>query len=194
MSSHGHAGDARIKPPPMCPSQVKYATVMLGYYRGARVGTWVARYRPVGGEGNGLKKALGAADDTAAANGTTVLDWKQALDKATEWFKQQEAGGDAVDPDMTVEDAVDAFITMRDERQAARVGRPARSTASSTLGLHVLPDKVLTQIRLRDLTEANLRSWQRRFPDIRGSTKLRIVSELKAALNATFKENRKVLP
>ena len=95
---------------------------------------------------------------------------------------------------MTVEDAVDAFITMRDERQAARVGRPARSTASSTLGLHVLPDKVLTQIRLRDLTEANLRSWQRRFPDIRGSTKLRIVSELKAALNATFKENRKVLP
>ena len=166
----------------------------LGYYRGARGSTWVARYRPVGGASNGLKKALGTADDLSAANGDTILNWKQALDKANEWFQQQESGGTGINPNITVRDAIESFIVTRDERQAVRVGRPARSTAGMKLGAHVLKDEALISAKLCDLTEADLRGWQRRLSQMKGSSKQRVLTELKAALNATFEEHRKALP
>lgn len=166
----------------------------LGYYRGARAGTWIAKYRAVGSQGNGFKKSLGVADDLCPANGDTVLNWKQALDKANEWFKQREAGGSPIDPNMTVRNAVEAFVAVRDERQSARVGRKSRSTASMKLEPHVLTDEKLVSVKLRNLTEADLRGWQRRLGDMRGSSKQRVISELKAALNAAFEEHRKALP
>jgi len=166
----------------------------IGYYRGARGGTWVARYRPAGVEGNGAKKALGVADDITAANGETILNWKEALEKASEWFELQESGGSTLDPNVTVKEALDSFIAMRDERQFARVGRKVKSTASSTLRKHVLRDHNLTALKLCDLAESDLRDWQRRLSGIKGTTKLRILSDLKAALNATFEEHRKALP
>jgi hypothetical protein len=64
----------------------------LGYRKGARGGTWIARYRPPGIDGNGIKLSLGVADDVGDANGETVLNWKQALDKATHWFELEEKG------------------------------------------------------------------------------------------------------
>ncbi|SES11902.1 Site-specific recombinase XerD [Sphingobium sp. YR768] len=167
----------------------------LGYYRGARGGTWVARYRPAGGDSHGTKRSLGTADDIVLANGDTVLNWKQALDKATEWFELQESDGNLLNANITVKDSVEAFIAMRDQRQSLRVGHPSRSTANMKLTPHVLKDEALVLTKLRDLTEAHLRSWQRRLREgLRGSSKMRVVSELKAALNATFEEHRKALP
>ncbi|WP_157220907.1 hypothetical protein [Flavisphingomonas formosensis] len=104
----------------------------LGYRRGARAGTWVARYRPPGTDGNGVKHTLGVADDIAESNGETVLSWKQALDTATHWFALQERGGveTALNPDITVAEAVDAYIAIRDARRASQAGREVRSDAS----------------------------------------------------------------
>ncbi len=45
----------------------------LGYYKGRRGGSWVARYRPPGGTYE--KTRLGRADDTEDANGVTILDY-----------------------------------------------------------------------------------------------------------------------
>lgn len=49
-------------------------------------------------------------------------------------------------------------------------------------------------IKLRELTELDLRDWQRRLPNLTGASKQRIVSELKAALNNAFEEYRQGLP
>ncbi|MDQ8756197.1 tyrosine-type recombinase/integrase [Sphingosinicella sp. LHD-64] len=167
----------------------------LGYYRGTRRGTWIARYREAGSAGPAVRKSIGDADDGCEANGSTILNWKQALDAATSWFALQEAGGDGdLDPNMTVADAVIAYIEMRDARETARVGRKARSTASFKLNSHVLADQKLSGVKLCDLNEAHLRSWQRRLSCARGSSKLRVLSELKAALNDIYAEHRKALP
>ncbi|EQB03984.1 hypothetical protein [Sphingobium baderi] len=54
-----------------------------------------------------MKKALGTADDLSAANGDTILNRKQALGKANEWFEQQESGGVGIDPNIAVRDAIE---------------------------------------------------------------------------------------
>ena len=48
----------------------------LGYYRGTRVGKWVARYRKPGSAGGYLKKTLGEADDIRDADGVAILDFR----------------------------------------------------------------------------------------------------------------------
>jgi len=175
----------------------------IGYYRGARSGSWIARYRDAGSTADYRTLALGKADDVALADGGEVLSWKQALDKASVWFKRQEEGepiaatalDDDSDPDMTVGQAVAAYILMRDAREAARAGRTKRSSASSKLIPHlVVRDPQLCAVKLRDLRETHLRNWQRRLPAMAGSSKQRILSELKAALNDAFLEHRRALP
>ena len=58
----------------------------LGYYRGARGGSWLARLYV---EGAYSKTAIGKADDTLDADGAEVLDYWQAQKKAREWFADQ---------------------------------------------------------------------------------------------------------
>ena len=59
----------------------------LGYAKGAKGGTWIARYYDPAARPVRAKKALGAADDVSDADGKMVLSWKQAQDAAREWFK-----------------------------------------------------------------------------------------------------------
>lgn len=167
----------------------------LGYYKGARGGTWIARYRPPATDGNGTKQALGAADDVGDANGETILNWKQALDKAMHWFELQEKGGaeTALNPDITVAEAVDAYIVLRDARRASQAGRQVRSDASHKLTRHVLHDGQLARLPLAKLAEADLKAWQLRTARKRTSIQ-RIVNDLKAALNAAWAEHRRALP
>jgi len=167
----------------------------LGYRKGARAGTWVARYRPPGSEGNGRKHSLGVADDVGDANGDTILNWKQALDKAMHWFELQERGGvkTALNPDITVAEAVDAYIALRDARRAAQAGRQVRSDASHKLTRHVLLDAQLARLTLARLAEADLKAWQLRISR-KGIGIQRIANDLKAALNATWAEHRRALP
>lgn len=167
----------------------------LGYYKGARGGTWIARYRPPGTPGNGTKLALGVADDTGDANGDTLLNWKQALDKAMHWFELQAKGGTetALNPDITVAQAVDAYLEMRNARRATQAGRAVLSDASSSLTRHVLEDARLARVTLAKLAEADLKAWQQRTLR-RRATIQRIVNDLKAALNMAWSAHRRALP
>src|SRR6516165_4882487 len=65
----------------------------LGYRRGAKVGTWIAKFRD--DEGRRHLEALGAADDVRDADGLTVFSFAQAQTKARDWFQKkarQQAG------------------------------------------------------------------------------------------------------
>ena len=167
----------------------------LGYYKGPRGGTWIVRYRPPGLPGNGTKASLGSADDVADANGETVLNWRQALDRAIHWLELQAKGGatSALDPDITVAEAVIAYIAIRDARRATQAGRTIRSDASYKLSRHVIEDGKLSRIPLARLTEADLKAWQLRVTRRKASLQ-RIVNDLKAALNMAWSAHRRALP
>lgn len=167
----------------------------LGYYKGARGGTWVARYRPPGIAGNGSKVSLGVADDIVDANGDTILNWHQALDKATRWFelKSRGSGASALNPNITVCEAVESYIAMRNARRVNQAGRRVFSDAVSNLNRNVLADSRLARLPLAKLAEADLKAWQERTLR-RRSTIQRVVNDLKAALNRSWVEHRRVLP
>jgi integrase len=136
---------------------------------------------------------LGAADDGVEANDDTVLNFKQALDRANTWLAKQVAGGRSLDPNMTVGMAVTAYIATRESRSSGDV-RARKSSAHYNLNRFVVPDATLNDLRLSALTEADLRSWQRRLESVSATTKQRISTDLKAALNRAFEEHRQVLP
>lgn len=78
----------------------------LGYYRGTGSGSWLASfYRGAKGYDT---KAIGAADDTIDAHGTTVFDYWQAQDQARKWAERRRlvlAGAVRTGP-YTIADAV----------------------------------------------------------------------------------------
>jgi integrase len=83
---------------------------------------------------------------------------------------------------------------MRDARDRAREQRPVRSDASRRLGLYVFHDAI-ADLPLHQLTDAALRAWRKRLkPELTPATVQRLSSDLKAALNAFYVENRKGLP
>ncbi|MBU3078853.1 tyrosine-type recombinase/integrase [Sphingomonas quercus] len=164
----------------------------IGYYRGPRGGKWVARYREAGSNEPYATLSLGTADDMVEADGEMVLNYKQALDKANAWIKQQANGGRTLNPNLTVRDAIKAYIEIRDARVAAHGGK--HSSGYYTLNKYALPDRTLCRIKLCDLSEAELRGWQRRLKGVGATTKQRVVTDLKAALNLAFEEHRRALP
>src|SRR4051794_37360314 len=68
----------------------------LGYRRGAKGGTWIAKFRDMDGKRH--LEALGAADDARDADGLSVYSFAQAQERARTWFqrKAREAAGDFV--------------------------------------------------------------------------------------------------
>ncbi|HEX8214462.1 MAG TPA: tyrosine-type recombinase/integrase [Allosphingosinicella sp.] len=165
----------------------------LGYYRGARGGSWIARCRPPDG-GDYLTKALGSADDQAPADGTHILDWRRALEVALEWFDKVENPQLQEAADLTVGSAADEYAAMRDARDSARAGRPIRSDGRSRLTRYVVVDEQLAKINLHDLTEADLKAWQGRLKGLKVLTRQRLANDLKAALNLCFQNHRRALP
>jgi len=151
----------------------------IGYYKGPRGGTWLAR---VGEAGSYREKKLGTADDVRDANGHDVLSFGQAQSAARDWFDQLAAGGPGEGAAVTVRNAVDSYIAERDKREAARQGRDKLSSAASTLRLHVLTDAKLADMQLADLTAAALKKWRNA---LKGSlsTRQRVTNDFKAALN-----------
>ncbi len=170
----------------------------IGYRKGARKGTWFARYfdLPLGAY---VTSAIGEADDRCEADDVEVFTYKQAFDRALRWIELQtrNSGAPAAvgsDPDMTVAQAVQAYIALRDARSSSRAGRAIKSDASSSLTRYVLEDKRLPIVRLAALVEADLRGWQLRCTRKKPSSLQRVVNDFKAALNHAFAMHRRVLP
>lgn len=124
----------------------------LGYYRGTRAGSWIARLYHTG---RYYKRDLGRADDVTDADGVHVLDYSRALELARAWFaeKARELEGIAPKPTgpYTVADAMRDYLA--DYR---RRGRGLR-TVESAINAHINP--ALGPIHVAKLTTARLRAW-----------------------------------
>lgn len=165
----------------------------LGYYKGKRGSSWIARCRsPL--DGSYVTTTLGNCDDHVDADGRTILCWKDALEKALAWFQQVETPGYLEAADLTVEKAAAEYSAMRDQRDSARAGRPVRSDGRSRMNRYVVVDEQLSGIRLHDLTEAHLKAWLGRQKHLKLTTRQRLANDLKAALNHCYVQHRRVLP
>jgi integrase len=170
----------------------------LGYRRGKGAGRWVMRYY-LGGE-KYATQTLGEADDLADANGTTVLNFDQAQDRARERMKalDEEARIAALGPVVTVGDAVEAYIAERSKRETPDI---------SKLTKHVLKaDPALSAKSLAALRAEDLIQWRERLAASETSTRKRsagrisetsvrrIANDFRAALNSGGKRLSSELP
>ncbi|MDH7971905.1 hypothetical protein QH494_06885 [Sphingomonas sp. AR_OL41] len=174
----------------------------IGYYRGKRKGTWFARFFCEQRK-DYVSSAIGEADDTRDADELEIFTYKQAFDRALRWIDLARTGVTAPEPvrvvlpandgELTVGSAVDAYIALCDARRSNRAGRALHSDAYYTLTRFVRVDALAT-IALTRLTVSDLQAWQLRIQRSRASSIQRVVNDLKAALNATFRKHRDKLP
>lgn len=166
----------------------------LGYRRGKLKGSWVARYLSAE-RGDYVTSVIGEADDLVEADGTDILDYKQAFAKALRWIEIETRGEPAEgNSDMTIADAVNAYIKVRDARRSAQAGRQVHSDAYYNLTRFALGDKKLTGVKLAALAESDLTGWQLRVTRRKPASLQRVINDLKAALNAAHEKHRKLLP
>lgn len=133
------------------------AGLMLGYRRSskkAKAGSWIAKWDQPGTEGRSQSK-LGIADDMLDADGSSILSFDQAQEKARDWRGSlARASIDGPSGPYTVRDAMSDYMSDYE-------GRSDRSTdrMNWTSEAHILPK--LGDIELKDLTRAKLRKWHR---------------------------------
>lgn len=166
--------------------------VHLGYRKGARGGRWIVRFYT--GDQKYRQSTIGTADDSIEQD---TLSFDQAIKTARLAVVAARRANIAAEggPIPTVKTAVESYIKSKDARILRQTGRKIRSDTSQRLGLHVLKDITLVGTELHNLTEACLKKWRSKLGSkLKTSSVQRIVSDLKAALNAAYQENRKAFP
>src|SRR4051794_19461398 len=121
--------------------------VGLGYRRNRTAGTWVARVAD--GKGGNWTEAIGLADDYDEANGSTILDYWQAQDKAKARAAAKQ--GNATMKPATLREALDNYEADLKTR-AGDIGNVARVRGH-------LPDRLLDKA-VASLTWSELRKWR----------------------------------
>ena len=180
----------------------------VGYYKGKRAGSWVARH--FRGNGKYAEKRLGTADDVQDADGVAILSFAQAQAEAREWFKEQARSAAGLGPagPYRVREAIGDYLASYKVR-----GRGFRTTKYS-VDAHITP--ALGDTEVAKLTSQQLSKWHEelaaspaRFrtskgqaqqyrgpsddPDAirrRKATANRVLAILKAALNHAYNEGR----
>jgi len=178
----------------------------LGYYRGARVGKWVARYRRPGSAGNYQEATIGEADDHANADGSVILDFRQAQEAARKWFATLDRnGGRKVGP-FTVSDALDDYLEGFQGKDHANTKRRIEAIIRPQMGTHEVAKLTAKDISdwLASLAAAPARlrtakGADQNFRDLpetdegrrrRRSSANRILTILKAALNVAYRNGK----
>ena len=126
----------------------------VGYYKGKRGGSWTARYFL--GEGRYAEKKLGTADDTQDATGVHVLSFKQAQEKAREWFDVQARNAKGLpetDGPYTVSDAIEHYLADCSDRGVKAVAQ-YRQQAEAL----ILP--ALGNVEVSELTTERIKAWR----------------------------------
>jgi integrase len=118
----------------------------LGYRRGATLGTWYARVA-VAGQNQYRLQSLGEADDFRDADGTAVLDFFQAQDRA----RQVADAGLVTRSRYTVSDA------MRDYLEWFATAKKSVATTTAAVNAHILP--ALGQRAVVNLTAEEVHAW-----------------------------------
>src|SRR5438552_2140562 len=184
----------------------------VGYRRTAGgVGTWIARFRDE--EGRQHYEALGAADDSVAANGSSVLTFIEAQDRARAFFDRKArelAGHEVVSGPFTVEMALREYLAHRTRRGSKGVADDERSarariipalgtieigklTAKQILDWHNTLSESARRVRTAKLATQATRDFDREDGEeirMRRSTANRVLTILKASLNYAFAEGR----
>ncbi len=130
----------------------------LGYYRGARTGSW--RARRFIGDGRYEETKLGTADDVADANDVVILTFGQAQEKARTWFAARalaDAGCEVPLAPYTVSDALADY-----ERDYVRRAGKAVDRLRHSMNAHIRP--VFGLIELDNLSRAKIESWLEERP------------------------------
>lgn len=177
----------------------------LGYYRGARVGKWLARYRAPGGSGY-QEATLAQADDYADADGEVILNFRQAQELARKWFAAPDRAGARRTGPYTVGDALDDYVAdftgkdlMNTKRRVDKLIRPKLGAVEAAkLSTKQIDDWKLelarsaARLRTAPGAEQNYRAEpvtdeeKRR----RQSNANRVLTVLKAALNKAFRAEK----
>lgn len=185
--------------------------IAVGYFKGAKGGTWIARHFSV--ETGRRKASLGIADDFMDPDGVRILSFDQAQAAAQEWHRRlaQEDSGEVLAGSYTVAKAMSDYLKDRE-----RVRRKELSRTRSVIDSHIVP--MLGSVELSKLTHGKVGAWRnsiaeamprvRTKPDAteqayreidpndpdalrkRQATANRILTVLKAALNHAYKESR----
>jgi len=180
----------------------------LGYRKGARGGTWIARLND-----SVIRrrfKAIGVADDTVDADGIQVLSFQQAQEKARDWFKQLLQGTPDWTGTYTVAQVMEDYVTERE-----RVRRKTLQRTRTSIRAHILGP--LGDLDVNKLTHARLKAWRDALQDAaprvrtktgkvqafrkfdgtdenakraRQATANRVLTTLKAALNYALETHR----
>jgi integrase len=183
----------------------------LGYRRGAKGGTWIAKFRD--DDGNRHLEALGAADDVRDADGLTVFSFAQAQAKARDWFRakaRRQAGDLApLDRPYTVADALADY-----RADYLRRGGKAADRLDWSAAAWIIPE--LGAIELARLTRGRIVAWHQKLAETqarlrtragtaqkhreadcgpegvrrRRSTANRVLTILKSALNHAHREGK----
>lgn len=182
----------------------------IGYRKGARGGSWRARF--FAGKGRYLEAGFGKADDMQDADGVGVLSFSQAQEAAREWFSKQYrvAAGMPITRGgrYTVADVMDEYLTWY------KLHRRGFGNVRAAVKGHIEPEfgstpvEKLSHVRIRAFHEdlaskpARMRTRkgqpQRYRPDpstpdevrARRASANRVLNILKAALNRAYTEGR----
>jgi integrase len=183
----------------------------LGYRRGAKGGTWIAKFREADGKRH--LESLGAADDARDADGLSVFSFSQAQERARAWFqrKAREQAGDfaPLDRPYTVADALADYRADYQRRSGKATDRLDASAAA-----WIRPE--LGTVPLDKLTKGRIVGWHQKIAETpprlrtrpgeaqkhreadaspeavrrRRSTANRVLTILKATLNHAHREGR----
>jgi integrase len=183
----------------------------LGYRRGAKGGTWIAKFRDEDGKRH--LESLGAADDARDADGLSAFSFSQAQERARAWFqrKAREQAGDFVPHDRpyTVADALADYRADYQRRSAKATDRLDASAAAwispelgpvpldkltkgRIVGWHQKIAATPPRLRTRPGMAQNYREADASSEGVRRrrSTANRVLTILKAALNHAHREGR----
>jgi integrase len=125
----------------------------VGYRRGAKGGTWIARHYST--EHGRRFHAVGTADDVADADGTHVLSFAQAQEAARKWFVQLALHdrGEFRSGPYTVRECVEEYLAW------LQAHRKSGYDARHRVHTHIVPH--LGHIQCDRLTTAEIQRWLR---------------------------------
>jgi integrase len=116
-------------------------------------GTWVARHY-VGGQSYVVEK-IGTADDFSDADGTTILSFAQAQDRARAHMVRRARSANGITGPLTVRAAVEVYLESLEAHGKSPLDARHRANA------HIYP--ALGDIEVSSLTTAVLRKWLARL-------------------------------
>jgi integrase len=156
--------------------------VGLGYRRNRTAGTWVARVAD--GQRGNWTKAIGHADDFDEADGSDVLDFWQAQEKARTLGRAEQTGEGRSAKPATLAEALDAY-------EADLKTRGADAGNVSRVRMH-LPARLLDKA-VALLASRELRRWRDSLAgQLAAATVNRTMTGLKAALNLAAEHDERI--